>query len=876
MLLLGGTWSPGGRPGLLAQDAAWSSGTLGTGLLLRRLDGVKRVLLIGAHPDDEDTALLAALSRGMGAEAAYLSLTRGEGGQNLVGQELDEGLGVLRTGELLAARALDGGRQFFTRAFDFGFSRTAEETFRYWPRDEVLADVTWVVRTFRPQVVISVFAGTPGDGHGHHQAAGILAMEAFRAAGDPARFPEQLARGARAWAPAKLYRLTRRDPQQGATWVETGVLDPLLGRSWYQVAMDSRSQHRSQDMGTAQPIGPRRSTLALVEARSAAAVQDELFAGVDTTLVGAGSGLEGEVGIRVRGKLEGYRAALAEAREALSLVKPWAAAPALGRAVTALAEVEGLMAEGAAAPAGDGVGDEDLAALLLHRLPLVREAFLRSAGVVVDVRVEREFLVAGETAEGVVELWNGGPFPLRGASARLSGPEGWRVGGGEGGPGPGGEVPAGGLVRWRFRIEVPASAQPSRPYYLREPRKGEMYRWPGDASLWGGASDPAILAGEVEVEVGELGRARARREAGFRGVDKATGEFTEPLLVVPALSLELDPPSMVSAAGSGEPRVFSVRIQSWTEAGREGTLALQLPQGWDLEPAQAPFRLVGAGAEASIEFKVAPPRAAAAGSYVVSALARTVQGETFREGTALVDYPHVKRTALPAPAAATVEVLPVALRPGLRVGYVMGSGDMGAEVLRQLGAAVELLGPEAVRAGAYHGFDAVVLGIRAYETRPELGSANAKLLEYARGGGTVLVQYNKYEYPQGGFAPFPVEMSRPHDRVTDEEAPVVLLDPTHPALRHPNLIGASDFEGWTQERGLYFLSRWDSAYTPLLEMADPGQDPLRGGLLVAKLGEGAYVYTGLAFFRQFPAAVPGAYRLFANLVSLKGEDLRGR
>lgn len=331
---------------LSSQDDPWSEGIVGTGLLLRRLDGVKRVLLIGAHPDDEDTALLTALARGLGVETAYLSLSRGEGGQNLIGPELDEGLGLVRTGELLSARALDGGRQFFTRAFDFGFSKSAEETFRYWPREELLKDVTWVVRTFRPQVIVSVFSGTPQDGHGQHQAAGIMANEVFRVAGDVSRFPEQIAAGAPAWTPLKLYRLTRRNPGDGTTGIETGSFDPLLGRSYYQIAMESRSQHRSQDMGVGQPMGPRRSTLALVESRGSAEGPDEIFSGVDTTLVGLGGGLPEGIRGEVVARLEEYRKAVNEAKSSLEVANPWGSAIPLARAVSALRAARDAMRSG--------------------------------------------------------------------------------------------------------------------------------------------------------------------------------------------------------------------------------------------------------------------------------------------------------------------------------------------------------------------------------------------------------------------------------------------------------------------------------------------------------------------------------------------------
>jgi LmbE family N-acetylglucosaminyl deacetylase len=864
-----------GTVGLSAQEDPWSRGSAGTGLLLRKLDGVKRVLMIGAHPDDEDTALLAALSRGMGIETAYLSLTRGEGGQNSLGPELDEGLGLLRTAELLAARALDGGRQFFTRAFDFGYSKSAEETFRFWPREEILADVTWVVRTFRPQIIVSAFSGTPRDGHGHHQVAGIVAHEVFVAAGDPTRFPEQIAQGAGPWTPLKLYLLTRRDPQEGTTGVETGTFDPLLGRSYYQVAMDSRSQHRSQDMGVAQPMGPRRSTVALVESRVNAEGADEIFAGVDTTVLSIAEGVPDPIREYVEDRLSEYRLAIAEARSTLDAMEPWRATPALGRAVEALGGISAVARTGENPPPYGDAADAALQWFLWERLPLVQEAFLRSAGLVWEVRVEDDLLVPGQTVNAVVELWNGGPFTLSRASGLVLTPEGWGIEGEVRGPE---EVAPGTLARWSFQLHVPALAHASRAYYMAEPRAGELYRWPEDSKMWGSPGNSEILRGSLTFSVEELGGVWLDLEKGaqFRGVDKVTGEFVRPVQVFPSLSVSLDPTVMVWPTGSQAAREFTVTVRSQDEGSHTGTVSLGVPGGWKVDPIIQPLSLAEAGAEGSFSFWVTAPSLQGSGAHSIQARVQTDDGGDYREAVSLVDYPHIPRGALFAPAQSRVSLFPVAVEDRLRVGYVMGSGDSGADAIRQMGFSVELLGPETLRSGVLDGFDVVVLGIRAYETRPDLMAANDRLLDFARNGGTLIVQYNKYEYPRGGFAPYPVDMSRPHDRVSDETVPVRILSPDHPAFQFPNSITEADFDGWAQERGLYFLGSWDSNFTPLLEMADPGEEPKRGGLLVAPVGKGLYVYTGLAFFRQFPEGVPGAYRLFANLLSLKGPGVDGR
>jgi len=847
---------------LAAQESPLTTGSAGLGLLLRRLDGVKRVLVIGAHPDDEDTSLLSTLARGLGAETAYLSLTRGEGGQNLLGSELDEGLGLLRTGELLAARSLDGGKQYFTRAFDFGFSKTAEETFRYWPREEILADVTWVVRTFRPQVIVSVFSGTPRDGHGQHQVAGMVAQAAFQAAGDPSAFPEQLEAGAVLWTPSKLYLRSRFGSEDGSTEVETGRFDPLLGRSYYQLAMESRSQHRSQDMGMPQPLGPRTSRLSLMQSRAGTenGGRDTFFGGVDTTLAGLASGAGAGAITEIEAELQVYRAAIVSSREALDPEAPWGVTPHLERALGALRDVLGYL--------GDDVGSE-LKRVVEARIPLLEDALLISRGIVVDVRVLEDVLVPGGDAGAEVEIWNGGPEAIENVGAAMELPAGWGATLLEGDDGS--RIPPGAVGSWRFQLHLPENAELSRPYFMAKPRDGEIYRWPTDRSFWGEPGNPPSVHGRISARLDRGGEVSVRRPAVFKGVDKATGEYVEPALVVPALSVSMEPGEMVWPLGLTASRPFTVRVRNASPDPEAARILLSLPDGWRAAPEEHPIQFREAGEEVSVTFLVTPPPERAPGEAAVLATAEVQGGRSYQEGFSLVDYPHIRRSALFSPATARVATVPVSVREGIRVGYIMGSGDLGAEVLEQMGASVTMLGPEAVRAGAFGDLDVLVLGIRAYETRPDLVAANQHVLDFGRSGGTVIVQYNKYEYPQGGFAPYPLAMSRPHDRVADETVPVQILEPAHPVFNYPNRITEADFQDWAQERGLYFLSDWDHRYTPLLEMADPGEDAKRGGLVVAPLGRGLYVYTGLAFFRQFPEGVPGAYRLFANLVSLKGE-----
>ena len=861
--------APALLPPSLSAQSLEGTGAVATGLLLRQLDGVKRVLLVAAHPDDEDTSLLTALARGEGAETAYLSLTRGDGGQNLIGPELWEGLGIIRTGELEAARELDGGRQYFTRAFDFGYSKTAGESLDFWPREELLRDAVWVVRRFRPHVIVSVFSGTPADGHGQHQAAGIIAREAFEAAGDPERFPEQLEEGVEPWTPLKLYQSAWRRPDAADLRVPTGELDPLLGRSLHQLAMESRSQHRSQDMGAAQPPGPRSTALTFVEARVEAEPGDGLFAGVDTALVGLaddlGPGMYGSAPAQVATHLRAYRTAVREAREAFGL-DTRAVAPHLADALRRLRD--------ARAAAGDAAGEE-LRTVLERKEELAVRAWLAAAGVVVDARATDDVVVPGQEVEVLVQLWNGSGAALSGVETALRLPRGWsaeRLG--AQGVEADGSVAPGALAEVTWRVRVPGDAEPSEPYYLEEPRDGFMYRWPDDPSVRGLPRDPAPVHAAVRFQPGGEGGLEVARAVPWRfvGVDQARGEFTRPVLVAPELSVAVSPEALVWPQARDSATRVTVSLRNLAPEARAGTVRLEAPEGWRVTPDRTEVRLEGEGAERSVTVRVEPAGTPSPGDHRLRAVAEMGEGirVRFDRTVEVVDYEHVERTLHLTPAEARITVVPVALPEDLHVGYVMGTGDAGPEAIRQMGGRVTLLGPEAVRSGAFDAYDVLVIGVRAYETRADVLAANEQILDFARRGGTVVVQYQQYQFARGGYAPFPMEMGRPAPRVSDETAPVTVLHPRAPLFTTPNRITEEDFQGWSQERGLYFWGDWDDdAYTPLLEMNDPGEPPRRGSLLVAELGEGLYVYAALSFFRQWPTGVPGAYRLFANLVSLE-------
>ncbi len=828
---------------------------------LRGLGSVKRVLVIGAHPDDEDTSLLAVLVRGMGADAAYLALNRGEGGQNLIGPELGVALGLLRSEELLSARRLDGGEQYFTRAYDFGYTRSADETFRFWPKDSLLADVIYVVRRFRPQVVVSVFSGTRRDGHGQHQAAGILAREAFTAAGDPARFPEQLGDELQTWTPLKLYRSTRFDSAATTLSVETGRLDPVYGRSYHQIAMAGRSQHRSQDMGRIEALGPRRTRLQLIESRApgGAGPETALFEGIDTTLVGMAATLAAPEARRALAELlAAYGAHLERARDAVGRA-PWEdAASHLTLALATLRRAREVTAR--ARP--------DAAALhfvLGEDEKKLQAALAETVGLIFDAFADDDLIAPGQGVEVEAQIWNGGPLniELRGVSLRT--PPGWTAE-------PLGSVPRKlereSLIEQRFQLIVPYGAEPTQPYFLRRPLQGAVYDWPADGAIRTRPFEPPPVQAEVTLEVGGE-PIRLRVPAVHRFADQAQGEVRRPVFVVPALGVSIAPTLAVSPRGREQSFDFNASLRSESPRAARGRARLEVPEGWAVTPSEAPFEFAGPGRSVNIGFRVSVPAELAVGQYELRPVAETEDGSRYSLGYTVIDYPHIQRRLLFEPAIARIAAFDLEMKAGLRVGYVPGAGDALAEAMAAMGARVDVLDDRAVASGDLSRYDVIVLGIRAYETNATLVESNERLLAWVRSGGTLISQYQQYGFFNGDYAPYPLKARWPHDRVADEAAPIAILDPEHPVFQRPNTIGPADFDGWVQERGLYFANEWDPRYRPLLETADPGETPKRGGLLVARYGGGVYVYTGLALFRQIPAGVPGAYRLLANLLSLE-------
>ncbi len=815
VLLVGALGNPGNGTPPRPRDAAELL------LALRKLTVLGSVLYVGAHPDDENTALLAYLSRGRLARTAYLSVTRGDGGQNLLGPEKDEYLGVLRTQELLAARRVDGAEQFFTRAVDFGYSKSPEETLGVWDAEAVLADVVWVIRKFRPDVVITRFPKT-GGGHGHHTASALLAEEAFRAAGDPDRFPDQL-RYVRPWRPRRLLWNMFRPaaegppvPTPGLLTVDVGAYDPLLGRSYTEVAAESRSLHKSQGFGSA---ARRGEVLEFLVPLAGDPAEKDLFDGIDTTWS------------RVPGG-EAVGAVLAEAVRAFRPDRPADVVPLLLEAygrmdrlppdewvdvkrqelLDVLRDCAGLWVEAVAREEGAAPGTEvrlDLTAVLRSDLPWVWET-VRVPFQSGDIEVRRPLA------------------PNR-------------------------------PVRVEAALRVPEDAPPAHPYWLREPPERGLYR-ATDPDLRGLPEGPPPRAAFV-VSTGR-GRLTFAVPVTYRFTDPVEGEQARPFVVVPPVSVHWD--DAVYVFPDARPKRVRLTLQSHA-AGVSGTLRLRLPPGWQAEPRDVPFRMTQKDETVDVSVRIRPPAGPTTG--LLQAEVEVGGRRQPARDTVRIAYPHIVPQTLFPPAAARLVRVDLTVRKR-HIGYVMGAGDDIPRYLRQVGYRVRLLTDEDLETGDLGAWEAIVMGVRAYNTRPVLRRVYRRLMDYVAGGGTLVVQYNTTRgLVTDAIGPYPFQISQ--DRVTVEDAPVTFLRPDHPVLNRPHRLTARDFEGWVQERGLYFAGSWDPRYETVLASQDPGEKPLAGGLLWTRYGKGVFIYTAYAWFRQLPAGVPGAYRAFVNLVEAR-------
>ena len=794
--------------------------------LLDRLTSVGTVLMLGAHPDDENTAVMAYFARGRHLRTVYLSATRGEGGQNLIGTEQGALMGVIRTHELLEARRIDGGEQEFATVVDFGYSKTPEETLRVWGEDRLLRDMVRVIRTVRPDVIVSRFPPKPGSGgHGQHTAVGWTGPLAFEAAADPEQFKEL---GLPAWQTRRYYynvpTFNRQmeaaaASQPGRLRIELGAYDPVLGKSYAELSGESRSMHRSQGMGTSQRKG---SVPAFFEYVAGETATTSLLDGIDLTwgrIDGAG-----EVG-----------ASLAVARDSYDPREPHRILPSLLRAYSKLEELSGPEVE--------------------YKRQELAQAIELAAGIWLNATADRWNAVPGSQINVTVEVLRRSEPAWNWLSTRISGIAHAEVSELE-------QLARNRMTEKSVAVKIPDGACFSQPYWLL-PTEGSQALCQVDTSTPGPAT---ILHATFVFETSEGITVEVKKPVVYRWIDSSIGERSRPLAVVPAVTVAFAHENRIFPDSS--PTEVPVRLSSNVDRAT-ALVKLDAPEGWGTSPASKQIQFDRRGQEQTAVFVLTPPNRASGGELTATV---TVDGKASDAGMRVIEYDHIPSTPVFPRAAMRVERVDVKLLSH-EIGYVMGAGDKIPDALAQLGANVTLLTAEDLAAGDLDRFDAVVTGIRALNTRPDILAARERILSYVENGGTLVVQYNTAPFGRrrratrstATLAPYPTTPSRL--RVTDERAAVQFVSPRHPLLSTPNQISSADFEGWVQERGLYFMSDWDERYDAVLACSDPGEDPLQGGLLYARYGDGAYVFTGYSWFRQLPAGVPGAYRIFANLIS---------
>ena len=872
-----------GIPAELPQDQSMA----GLRLEILRLGTTARLMQVVAHPDDEDGGVLTLEARGHGVSTLLMTLNRGEGGQNKIGSNLSDVLGVLRAEELLASDQYYGIQERFSRVADFGFSKNPDESFAKWGgHDVALGDMVRVIRTFRPDVLVGRFSGTDRDGHGHHQASSILAKEAFRAAADPKRFPEQIAQGLRPWQAKKFYignvcdwgSTTCLDPKWSLR-LNTGERDAGLGMSYVQFAMQGLRHQMSQGAAnwTVEP-GDRYSFYKMVDSVLPGGSENEkhekdFFDGIDTSLVALAPADSTEL----RTPLREIASEIAQASAAVSRGDEASAAQFLIRIVSGLNQVRGKLSE----MKWRGDGGYNFSIRLAEKQQQAERALnlalgvtlaadvssdgkldshpLKEAEALTTVSPGQEFLVA-------VTLHNGSKEPLVIDHIKLDVPAGWNTISGKTKPE---TVKAGEDLHADFRLTVPKGAAFTRPYWHRDNPDVEAVNHIDNEKYATLPFPPPALRARVEYSVSGAGAAKTRN--GINAVvvtpylDEAGKQQTRPLAIVPAFSVELEPGTQVISTHNGSTTTVAVGVSSNRTHEAHGVLRLELPEGWRSEPAQFFADFKKRGEKQDFQFKVIPA-ALQEGRATVRAVVDS-DGEKFSEGYTLVTREDLGSFYYYQPARQRVSIVDVKAPHDLKVGYIMGAGDDIPTVLKQVGMDVTMIPAESLATEDFLKYGTIVVGIRAYDTQKEVVANNKRLLDFVSAGGTLVVQYNTGtgDFNSGKFTPYSAELSRA--RVSVEEAPVDILAPDDSVFHYPNKITAHDFDGWVQERGLYFMDKWDDHFAPLLSCHDPGEDPKKGGLLRAQYGKGVYIYAAYAFFRQLPAGVPGAVRLYVNLLS---------
>ena len=828
---------------VLLQAQANLSGAAEIEQSLNKLNELGSVLMIAAHPDDERTAVLAYFARGRHMRTAYLSATRGEGGQNLIGSEQGAQLGIIRTQELLAARRIDGAQQFFTRAIDFGFSRTPEETLQKWGRERLLSDMVWVIRSYRPDVIILCFTGTPRDGHGHHQASAIVGKEAFEVAGDPNRFPEQL-KYVRAWKAKRLAMSVFNPPPQGQAPaaagalpaaapnaqdgpplptgprvnIDTGAYNPVLGYSYEEIAGMSRSMHRSQGMGNVPRVGSAESSFIIL---SGLPTTKDLFDGIDTSW----NRLPGGTAVG---------AILSDALGAFEPAHPEKVAPILVKARPLIAAIA-----------------DPLAKIKLAELD---EAIANCAGLFVEARAQVPEVTPGSKLTVTTTVLNRSSAPIRLEGARLDGMFTGDL------PVEAAKLDFNKTKVMKAERQIPPTQPYTQPYWLLKAPSDDVYTV-DDQTKIGLPDNPSILEERLRFSLDGT-PFEVVRPVEYRYAERAQGERVRPLVVIPAVAVNL--PEAVAIFPNADPRKVDVSVRA-NVARAAGELHLNVPSGWKVEPQSSPFHIPAAGEQQELTFTVTPPQAETTARLQAVA---SVGGRNIDSGVQVISYPHIPDQTLLI--ASDVKLVRADIRvTAHKIGYIMGAGDEMPDALRQMGVEVTLLSQSDLEKGDLTRFAAIVAGVRAYNVRTDIRTNLQRLLDYVKNGGVYIVQYNTGD---NSLNVGPYAFTTPPGnkyRVTVEEAPVTLPHVDSRLLQTPNRITPKDFDGWVQERGLNFASKWDPRYETVISSKDPGEEANAGGELWTRYGKGVYIFTAYAWFRQLPAGVPGAYRLFANLLSAK-------
>ncbi len=778
-------------------------------LAIKKLNTVGRALYIAAHPDDENTRLLAYLAKEKKFRTGYLSLTRGDGGQNLIGNEQSELLGLIRTQELLAARRTDGAEQFFTRAIDFGFSKNPEETFKIWDKEQILADAVWVIRKFRPDIIITRFPEDSRAGHGQHSASAIIAREAFFAAADPERFPEQLDE-LQAWQAKRIVWNTSSfggnstNPAEQIR-LDIGAYNPLLGKSYGEIAAESRTNHKSQGFGAASQRGEAVEYFTHTAGIPAKA---DIFEDIRTDWDAIPGGKE--IGRMIQAVDQNF-----------NMDKPWMSTAELVKVFTSISKLpEAYWRE--------------------HKLLEVKDLIAATAGLWFESYSDRAIVTVGDSIAIRSQVIVQSPAEIRLRS--LNGRPADR------------SLKPGNLISITSKTPAPAITD---PYWLHDDHPIGMYTVSG-RDLVGQPENPAPATVVYTFVIHDT-EISYESPVVFKYTNQVRGEIYQPLVVAPPVTATVPDKAYVFAGNTA--KTINILLKAFKE-GVTGIIKPALPDGWQAEPAQVPFEFSRAGEERTVQFIVRPGGNSSSG---VLSFNMNIDGTVYNRGSRTIAYEHIPSQTLFPLASARVERVDLKTG-GKKIGYIAGAGDLVPEALAQIGYQITSLSENQILGTDLSQYDAIIAGVRLYNVNERMNVIQPKLMDYVEKGGTLLVQYNVSSPLRiQELGPYPFRISR--DRVTDENAAVRFIARDHPVLNYPNKITEKDFEGWIQERGLYFTSDADNRYTRILSMNDPGETPKDGSLLVADYGKGRFVYTSLVFFRELPAGIPGAYRLFVNLIT---------